>query len=440
VTLPLRTAAALLGFGLAGLAGAAGASLPAPRTGLRPLDTAVVDPAEFAGTDAAAALARARSAGATFVRLTLDWRQVASRRPRRPADPTDPAYVWVPFDADVRRALGDGLEPIVTVTGAPPWGRRADGLAAPADFAAFAAAAARRYQDVRYWQVWNEPNHVGRAALKARAAAWYRGLVNRFSAAVHAVDRRDDVIAGGCSPFTTTTAVGPLHFMRQLFAAPVSFDVWATNPYTSGGPIHHANGNDDVSLGDLSQMAALLRREIRAHEVRSTRRVRFWVTEFAWDTDPPDPEGVPVELQTRWTAEALYRAWAAGVSLVAWFKIRDEPLRTSYYQSGLYFRDWKPKRTIYAFRFPLVAFGENDRVFVWSRTPAGRPQSVTIQQRAGGAWRNLGRLAADRYGIFSQVYATSHRGPVRARLDGGDASVPFSLDAPPDRFYPVFGS
>ena len=45
------------------------------------------------------------------------------------------------------------------------------------------------------------------------------------------------------------------------------------------------------------------------------------------------------------TAEALYRMWAAGVDTVVWFRIRDEPLRTSFYQSGLYFSSWKPKRT-----------------------------------------------------------------------------------------------
>ena len=66
--------------------------------------------------------------------------------------------------------------------------------------------------------------------------------------------------------------------------------------------------------------------------------MRFWVTEFAWDSNPPDPGGVPLALEGRWVADALHRVWAAGVSLVTWFSLRDQPLRTSAYQSGLYLR------------------------------------------------------------------------------------------------------
>jgi hypothetical protein len=453
VTLPLRTAAALaLGCSIAVLAGSATASrtaLPSTRTGIRPLTTGVVDPVEFAGPNASAAFARTRSAGATLARLTLDWRAVApAERPRRfkPADPADPAYTWTAFDTQLKGAVAAGLEPVVVVTNAPAWGKRMDGLADPSEFALFASAVAKRYDGstkglphVRYYQVWNEPNHAPRADLKTAVASWYRELVNGFAAAVHAVDRHDDVIAGGCSPFTTSTAVGPLFFMRQLFASPVHFDIWSHHPYTSGGPTHHANGSDDVSLGDLGEMRALLNREIRAHLAVSTRRIRFWVTEFSWDTNPPDPKAVPIGLQSRWTAEALYRMWAVGVDNVMWFRIRDEPLRTSFYQSGLYFLNWHAKRTLYAFRFPFVAFAEGGRVFVWGRLPAGRTGSVAIEQSVGGGWRRLGTLNTDRFGIFSQVYATSAGGPLRAHA-GGDTSLPFSLQVPPDHFYDPFGS
>jgi hypothetical protein len=193
-------------------------------------------------------------------------------------------------------------------------------------------------------------------------------------------------------------------------------------------------------------MARLLRRATRDKRVHSNRKVRFWVTEFAWDTNPPDPKAVPAALQARWTAEALYRMWDAGISLVAWWRIRDDPLRTSFYQSGLYFRGSsiardRPKRTLYAFRFPFVAFAEDGRVFVWGRTPAGKPGRVAIEQSSSGAWKKLGTLTSDRFGIFSQRYATSDEGPLRARLLAkAEVSVPFSLQAPPDTFYYPFGS
>jgi hypothetical protein len=310
---------------------------------------------------------------------------------------------------------------------------------------------------VANWEAWNEPN-IGPSALKAGAAAWYRELVNRFAAVVHSVHSDNVVIAGSTSPFETTNAIAPLHFMRDLLCIAggekprptcsnrTHFDVWAHHPYTSGGPTHQAVRGDDVSIGDLPEMRRILDAALRAHHVISNRKVRFWVTEFSWDTKPPDPKGVPLGLQTRWTAEALYRMWSAGVSLVTWFRIRDDPSATSYYQSGLYFRgssvakDW-PKPTFHAFRFPFVAFGSGDRVFVWGRTPDGARGRVAIQQVVSGEWRTLGLLATDRYGIFSRIYRTARTTPLRAQLvNGSDASVPFSLQVPPDRVYPVFGS
>ena len=51
------------------------------------------------------------------------------------------------------------------------------------------------------------------------------------------------------------------------------------------------------------------------------------MTEFSWDSNPPDPKGVPAVLEGRWVAEALYRMWSAGVSLVTWFTLRDQPVR-----------------------------------------------------------------------------------------------------------------
>jgi hypothetical protein len=469
---------ALAAVAVTGLAYPAASTLPAvPRKNVRPLVTAVVDPATYDTPQRTLAFRHTRAAGATFVRLSLDWRNIAPQRSAEvpppnfdPTNPRDPRYRWGPFDAQVTQAVFNGLEPIVTITAAPRWGQRPDDAAGgllrtdAVDFANFATAAARRYSGrirglprVRYWQVWNEPNHPGRRELLRGAADWYRTVVNRFADAVHSVDRRNEVIAGGASPFAKTTALGPLLFMQRVLCMSagerprptcsrrLTADIWAHHPYSSGSPTHKAGGPNDVSVGDMPKMTRVLEAAIRARHIVSRRQVRFWVTEVSWDTNPPDPKGVPIDLQARWTSEALYRLWANGVSLVTWWRIRDDPLRASFYQSGLYFRARnirgdRPKRTFYALRFPFVAFAESGRVFVWGRTPAGRPRRVAVEQEASGRWRRLGVLRSDRYGIFSQIYATAEGGALRARLLGpGDVSLPFSLKVPPDRIYPPFG-
>jgi hypothetical protein len=196
-------------------------------------------------------------------------------------------------------------------------------------------------------------------------------------------------------------------------------------------------------------MRRLLSAAVRFKRVVHTRPVRFWVTEFSWDSSPPDPRGVPSRLHARWVAEALYRMWRAGVSLVTWFQLRDEASDGrpdgQVFQSGLYSRCAdgpgcdRPKLSLAAFRFPFVAFRRGRKVSVWGRTPAGRAGRVTVEQSVGRRWRRLARVRTNRDGIFSRRLRTAGRGRLRARLGGGAAAVPFSLVRPPDRQVNPFG-
>jgi hypothetical protein len=72
-------------------------------------------------------------------------------------------------------------------------------------------------------------------------------------------------------------------------------------------------------------MRAVLKAAYKRGMIESRGLPRFWVTEFSWDSAPPDPDGLPLRLHARWTAEALYRIWRSGVSLVTWLQLRDQP-------------------------------------------------------------------------------------------------------------------
>ena len=334
---------------LAALAGTAGTAGTADAA--HGLQTAIFDPETFRTDTTGLAFKRTRATGATMVRLMLDWADVAPRGPRpegfNPSDPLDPKYKWKAFDAQVARAAAAGLAPIVAIAGIPDWAQRARGVDGagrpdPRELAAFASVAAQRFNGgdparprIRHWQIWNEPNisvylSPQEDGTKLVSAGRYRQMVNLAAKAIHAVKRDNVVIAGGLSPFTRTTgpvdAIGPLRFMRQLFLRPVEFDVWAHHPYTSGGPTHGAR-----SIRTTSRWATCPRCgpcSTRPGAPAASRRrsgLRFWVTEFSWDTNKPDPNGVPLGLHARWTAEALYRMWRAGVSLVTWFTLRDSP-------------------------------------------------------------------------------------------------------------------
>jgi hypothetical protein len=189
----------------------------------------------------------------------------------------------------------------------------------------------------------------------------------------------------------------------------------------------------------MGDMRAVLNTAIRAGHVVSTQQIRFWVTEFSWDSNPPDPKAVPVALEARWVSEALYRTWANGVSLFVWNDIRDQPFPQSYAQWGLYYADPGgiasdlPKPALRAFRFPFVALTKpKNKVFLWGRTPTSTAGNVLIERKSGGKWKRVKTLTANRYGIFTaRISRPAKTTYLRARLsDNSDQSVAFSLIAP----------
>ncbi len=440
----------------------------------QPLRTAVMDPEAFGGPDAGLAFTRAAGAGATSVRLVLRWSLVAPNPiAGDAADPNNPGYDWASFDGQVRQARAAGLDPIVCVTFAPVWARdiAAGGTGTnwprPADLGRFAAAAARRYASpagVHIWQVWNEPNarsHLNPQYVGERpvAALHYRRMLSAFADAVHGVDPAFTVVAGGLAPFGHHAAdiqvVAPLRFARTLLCVSrrltrtcktrVPLDAWGHNPYTNGGPERHAAAPDDVSIGDLPELRRLVLAARRSGNVVSSRPLQFWVTEFAWDTSPPDPIGVPLNLHARWVAEALYRMWSAGYSLVTWWRLRDDPLTQTPYQSGLWFRGSgalssdRPKPSLTAFRFPFVAFASTQGVTIWGRSPAGSARRIVIERRSGARWLPVVAIAPDAYGIFRSLVPLAGTGSLRARVEGTTtgASRAFSLVKPrPLRTFP----
>jgi hypothetical protein len=449
----------------------------------RPLHTSFQDPGMFGSAeDAELVFGQIRAAGARFAKVDVDWSSVAPAGTVAPdgfdsADPDDSHYRWEGVDQAVRLARAHGIEPFITISETPRWAERASGgrpgtnQPDPIELGRFAGAAARRYSGafeglprVAIWEVWNEANasfflFPQRDGDRVVSPAYYRRMVNEYAAAVRAVDPGNLVVAGALFPFTvdrpTGHSIGPLRFMRELLCLtedlrpvpgcgePVRFDIWSHHPYTSGGPTHRAGTPDSVSLGDLPRMRDVLRAAVRAGRVDSKGRVGFWVTEFSWDSSPPDPMGVPVALHARWVAEALYRMWRSGVSLVSWFRLRDGP---DGRQSGLYFycntiACGQPKPALAAFRFPFVALRSRGRLRVWGRTPAAARGNVVVERKRGRRWVRVARLRADRYGIFRRLLKSRRRGSYRARLARSrDVSVPFAVMRTPDLPVNPFGS
>jgi hypothetical protein len=448
--------------------------------GSLPLRTALLDP-QFQGGDSQTAFAMASATGATYVRLPVPWRVIApATKPQGfvATDPTSPGYSWTGLDSIVEQADVAGLTPILDISTTPDWAYASapnasdGGTPRAADLGDFAKALAQHYNGSaasvpaeHVFQLWNEPNVS--IYLSPVSASAYRGMLNAVADAVRAVDPKNLVVAGDLDPFGHPKStkqkwysVAPLAFMRSLLClskgahphatgkTPAHFDVWSHHPYTFGGPFGHAKRGDDVSLGDLPKMRALLRTAVRMHRIVTSQPVQFWVTEFGWDTNAPRPHGVPLALDARWTSEALYQMWRSGVSLATWFLLQDQP-SPSHFQSGLYFHSEslqqaraKPMRT--AFRFPFVAYRGKGTVRIWGRDATSTTTRVTIQRRHGihGGWRVVARIRTNRSGIFATTLGLNATSAdwLRAAAPGSGNSLAFSLTVPKNQRYGPWGN
>jgi hypothetical protein len=452
-----------------------------PSAGAQPLVTGITN----LGEEAPLAFERTRATGARFVRIPLYWKGTAPKeQPKdwQPDNPADPRYFWGPSDGDVVRAVQAGLTPVLQVENAPTWAQRChtpDGISEaaicdpdPAALRMFATAAARRYDGqtpglpgVRYWQGLNEPNlsifffPQFNTEGKPLSPGLYRSLVNAFYAGVKSVDRSNLVLAAGLGPIAVPPwTIGPMRFARILLCMTgtqrphptrgncdggVHFDIFAIHPYTTGAPTHEGRIND-VQMGDLPKLQRLLRAADRTGRIEGQfKHTPLWITEFSWDSQPPDPGGLPMRILTRWTAEALHLAWRAGVSHFFWFSLRDSPSL----ESGLYFRGAtleqdQPKEVLFAFRFPFVAYPGKEGLSFWGRTPDSGGGKVAIQVWRKGRWRRAFATHASKQGIFSGTvdsrYGLNRRGTARA-VYTGQTSVPFSMRPVKDFRHPPFG-
>ena len=329
-----------------------------------------------------------RRAGASIARIDAFWRSIAPSKPLTPTNPNDPAYNWGTLDGAVADANAAGLDPLLTVSLAPSWaeGPNRPGSAAPgtwkpdADaYGDFARALATRYgSQVRYYQAWNEPNIFSFLNPQYEGGELvgsdiYRRLLNAFYDNVNAVDGTAKVISAGTAPYGDEPGgrrTRPLTFIRDLLClnaqnepspscnTKAKFDALAHHPInTTGGPKVSAAHPDDVSTPDVKNVVKALRKAEQARTPATDGRHDVWLTEFWWETNPPDAcTGVPVKTQKHWIGQALRSFERQGASVAINYLIRDQKYnrdtgcgRTTF-QTGAFFDNGKKKPSFRAFK------------------------------------------------------------------------------------------
>jgi hypothetical protein len=328
-------------------------------------------------------LAELDALGVDFVRFTLNWHAIEPRRGVRN---------WGSGDAVLRGLRDAGIPAVVSIWGTPRWANRGRAPQwAPtsgSSFAAFAAAAAKRYPWVKKWLIWNEPNQR-RWLMPTTALTYVTKLLNPAYSAIHRSGRGVKVAGGVTAPRGSKGGLSPVRFIRDMKAARARLDAYAHHPYPlrpddtpfAGGCAHC----ETITMATLERLLREVSRNFGA--------TRVWLTEYGYQSNPPDRHlGVSYARQARYLADAARRVYLAPrVDMLIQYLYRDEP-DVFRWQSGLTTITGRAKPALRAFQVPLVqASRTGTRAILWGQVRPGKgSQRYVLQQFRGASWRNVG--------------------------------------------------
>jgi hypothetical protein len=340
--------------------------------------------------------------GVGVVRFTLRWDQVAAQKPANPRSAS--AYAWGAYGVVLDALHAQGTRVLVTLYGSPGW---ANGGGPPArlpstGFGDFAYAAARRFPWVRMWTAWNEPNSRT-FSVPVSPRLYVQRVLNPAFASLHGASASNQVAGGVTSPRQTPSGMSPLAYMQGMRAAHARLDAYAQNPY----PVSPGETPTRAVCSNCGYFTMARLPTIRADVTRYFGAKPLWLTEYGYQTNPPDRLlGVSYAQQAAYLGQAALRVWEqSGVTVLIHFLVRDEPSLGGW-QSGLFTVGGTAKLAYHAFALPLAQIARNgSSATLWGqvRPGAGR-RSYIIQRAVGSAWRAVGATAqTDAGGTFTRT-------------------------------------
>jgi hypothetical protein len=302
---------------------------------------------------------------------------------------------------------------------------------------------------VSLYSVWNEPNLKSWLSPQVKkgvpyAPVLYRRLLYAASDGLNASGHgSDQLLVGELLPFarsgrTGSTKLRPLAFLRELACLNGKFRPYrgkaaklrgcsgkfrklpgtglAFHPYTlGGGPDIKTPNKDDASISTLSRVTKTLDRMYSKRRL-AKRRMPLWITEFGFQSSPPDHFATPLSRIPGFQAQSERIAFRnRRVMSFSQYPLLDDSGLAGF-QSGLRFKNGKAKKGVYngfAHTIYAVKSGSHVEVFGCERD-AANGTGVTIQGRTGkkGKWKNVGSATTNSYGYFD----------VRVRFSPGSKS------------------
>jgi hypothetical protein len=327
------------------------------------------------------------------------------------------------------------------------------------------------------WSIWNEPNmpgwltpqsHEADASLPASPHV-YRELADAMYSGLRETGHGSDTILlgetapRGASRRAVTQSLPPLLFIRELYclsrrfrpytgdaatrrncqsggdgfaaAHPILFNAtgFAHHPYAfEAPPTASDSAKDHAVLADLERLTRTLDRALRRHG--SPKRFKVWLTEYGYQTDPPDPYvGWSWKTHARFLAHAEWLAYRRDrVRSSAQFLLYDDQPRRDYpesdprywgtFQTGLRTADGRKKTAYDGYQRTIHLIRRRRSVAVFGLyRPATEPTPARIQFKRRGTrrWRTVRRLTTNGAGYLLAEVRTRARGAFRIAFDAG---------------------
>ncbi|MCK9248242.1 MAG: glycoside hydrolase family 5 protein [Solirubrobacteraceae bacterium] len=411
-------------------------------------------------------------------------------------NPTGPIPLWAGsgfFDAAVNTVTNPSAEEFGAFMTA--LARRYDGTFVP-------AGASAPLPRIDYWTIWNEPNQggwlspqwssLGKDPVEASPAR-YRDLVRHAYAALVGTGHTtasDTILIGETAPKgipnpkRLTNAMQPMRFLRRVYclddrlrilkggdatvvgcaADPDPATFVAQNPglFEMTGYAHHpyellrrpdsapSSPTQEVTTANLALLSDYLDR-IMARYGSRRRDIPLYLTEFGYQTNPPDPFAPSPAKQASYINHAEYIAWRnKRVRTLAQFLLYDDaPIpgggddRWGTFQSGLRWgegsgsREGKRKPAYAAYRTPIhlprrTVSAKSRKLRIWGRIrTADARTAYTVEVRTGskGRYRRLKSYRTDGYGFAWRIVripkgaAKARKGAVRIAWKDGSRTV-----------------
>ena len=337
--------------------------------------------------------------GAGVIKAQLYWNEVSPRVRRKPAgfDSADPAsYDWSAYDGLVQAIVARGMRPYLTIGNrAPDWAVRRrtpsprDGIYKPSskEFRLFAQAAGRHFDGtvdgvprVSLWAIWNEPNlkswlspqrsskgvPLAPSIYRNLYIAGHRGLAETghgsdtillgelmpLGAGSPRSSRRSTSCArwSALTAATASTAAPPRRLATAEKVGRIATSGIALHPYTSRAGLRSRPKPGETPINALSRLTHQL--DLLARRGKLPRRLPVWLTEYGFQTNPPDPYQLSIKKapgqmdQSEWIAFRNRR-----VRSYSQYTLVDEGLnagggfqRYARFQMGLRFSDGRRQR------------------------------------------------------------------------------------------------